>query len=210
MQRRPAPVTGQHGRCAMRGSGCPPTASEVVPRSRIITMCSGCVSLRLRERSSAQGRSSGWTRAFYTLRPCFVCRTALCTWPVCRVKKRKEVKTMNTLVIVLIAAVCLFGAYALYGRWLANKWASTPPPRPRLLSMRMAGTMFPPTVGRCSPTSSAPLPVQALSPVPSRLPLSAGCPFCCGSCWAASSSVPSPTSALCTLPSRMAARAWAC
>ena len=31
------------------------------------TMCSGCVSLRLRERSSAQGRSSGWTRAF--LRP---------------------------------------------------------------------------------------------------------------------------------------------
>ena len=29
---------------------------------------------------------------------------------------------MNTLVIVLIAAVCLFGAYTLYGRWLANKW----------------------------------------------------------------------------------------
>ena len=29
---------------------------------------------------------------------------------------------MNTLVIVLIAAVCLFGAYMLYGRWLANKW----------------------------------------------------------------------------------------
>ena len=36
--------------------------------------------------------------------------------------------------------------------------------------------MSPPTVGPCSPTSSAPLPVQALSPVPSRLPLSAGCP----------------------------------
>ena len=29
---------------------------------------------------------------------------------------------MNTLVIVLIAAVCLLGAYVLYGRWLANKW----------------------------------------------------------------------------------------
>ena len=27
---------------------------------------------------------------FYTLRPCFVCRTALCTWPVCRVKKGKR------------------------------------------------------------------------------------------------------------------------
>ena len=33
---------------------------------------------------------------------------------------------MNTLVNVLIAAVCLFGAYALYGRWLANKWGIDP------------------------------------------------------------------------------------
>ncbi len=33
---------------------------------------------------------------------------------------------MNTLVIVLIAAVCLFGAYLLYGRWLANKWGIDP------------------------------------------------------------------------------------
>ena len=36
-------------------------------------------------------------------------------------KERKEVKEMNTLVIVLIAAVCLLGAYTFYGRWLANK-----------------------------------------------------------------------------------------
>ena len=42
------------------------------------------------------------------------------------VKERKEVKEMNTLVIVLIAAVCLFGAYTLYGRWLANKWGIDP------------------------------------------------------------------------------------
>ena len=41
-------------------------------------------------------------------------------------KQRKEVKEMNTLVIVLIAAVCLFGAYTLYGRWLANKWDIDP------------------------------------------------------------------------------------
>ncbi len=41
-------------------------------------------------------------------------------------KKRKEVKSMNTLVIVLIAAVCLFGAYALYGRWLAKTWGIDP------------------------------------------------------------------------------------
>ena len=33
---------------------------------------------------------------------------------------------MNTLGIVLIAAVCLFGAYVLYGRWLANKWGIDP------------------------------------------------------------------------------------
>ena len=41
-------------------------------------------------------------------------------------KERKEVKEMNTLVIVLIAAVCLLGAYTFYGRWLANKWGIDP------------------------------------------------------------------------------------
>ena len=33
---------------------------------------------------------------------------------------------MNTLVIVLIAAVLLSDAYVLYGRWLANKWGIDP------------------------------------------------------------------------------------
>lgn len=33
---------------------------------------------------------------------------------------------MNTLAIVLIAAVCLAAAYLLYGRWLANKWGIDP------------------------------------------------------------------------------------
>ena len=33
---------------------------------------------------------------------------------------------MNTLVIVLIAAVCLIAAYMLYGRWLAKKWGIDP------------------------------------------------------------------------------------
>lgn len=35
-------------------------------------------------------------------------------------------KNMNTLVIVLIAAVCLLTGYMLYGRWLANKWGIDP------------------------------------------------------------------------------------
>lgn len=33
---------------------------------------------------------------------------------------------MNTLVIVLIAAVVLVAAYLLYGRWLAKKWGINP------------------------------------------------------------------------------------
>ena len=33
---------------------------------------------------------------------------------------------MNTLVIVLIAAVCLVAGYVFYGRWLANKWGIDP------------------------------------------------------------------------------------
>ena len=33
---------------------------------------------------------------------------------------------MNTLVIVLVAAVVLIAAYTLYGRWLANKWGIDP------------------------------------------------------------------------------------
>ena len=33
---------------------------------------------------------------------------------------------MNTLVMVVIAAVCLLAGYALYGRWLANKWGIDP------------------------------------------------------------------------------------
>lgn len=38
----------------------------------------------------------------------------------------KERNVMNTLVIVLIAAVCLLAGYVLYGRWLANKWGIDP------------------------------------------------------------------------------------
>lgn len=96
-------------------------------------------------------------------------------------KERKEVKEMNTLVIVLIAAVCLLGAYTFYGRWLANKWGIDPKAKTPQSSTRTAATTSPPTAGPFLPISSAPSQVPALSPVPSRLPHSAGCPFCCGS-----------------------------
>ena len=82
-------------------------------------------------------------------------------------KERKEVKEMNTLVIVLIAAVCLLGAYTFYGRWLANKWGIDPRLRPPQSSTRTAATTSPPTAGPFLPISSAPSQVPALSPVPS-------------------------------------------
>ena len=40
---------------------------------------------------------------------------------------------MNTLVIVLIAAVLLSAAYVLYGCWLANKWGIDPKAVPGLV-----------------------------------------------------------------------------
>ena len=115
---------------------------------------------------------------------------------------------MNTLVIVLIAAVCLFGAYALYGRWLANKWGIDPTAKTPAV-VHEDGRDYVPTDGLKTALSER---IDAITKYHTVLlnALSAGCPFCCGSCWAASSSVPSPTSALCTLPSRMTARAWAC
>ena len=39
---------------------------------------------------------------------------------------KRRVRKMNTLVIVLIAAVVLVAAYLLYGRWLAKKWGIDP------------------------------------------------------------------------------------
>ena len=114
-------------------------------------------------------------------------------------KQRKEVKEMNTLVIVLIAAVCLFGAYTLYGRWLANKWGIDPTAKTPAVVHEDGRDYVPPTAGPFLHISSAPLQVPALLLVPFRLLPLAGCLFCCGSCWAASSLVLLPTSALCML-----------
>ena len=55
---------------------------------------------------------------------------------------------MNTLVIVLIAAVLLTAAYAFYGRWLSKKWGIDPKQRHQLISLKMDRIMFQLTVGQ--------------------------------------------------------------
>ncbi len=90
---------------------------------------------------------------------------------------------MNTLVIVLIAAVVLVCAYAGYGRWLAKTWGVDPNAKTPAVRLE-DGKDYVPTDGWTVFSTSVQLPSQvpALLPVPSRLPLSAGCPSCCGSC----------------------------
>ena len=53
---------------------------------------------------------------------------------------------MTTLVIVLIAAVCLFAGYTLYGRWLANKWGIDPKAKTPAVAME-DGQDYVPTDG---------------------------------------------------------------
>lgn len=101
---------------------------------------------------------------------------------------------MNTLVIVLIAAVCLIAAYALYGRWLAKKWGIDPKAKTPAV-LHNDGQDYVPTDGwtvfahQFSSIAGAG-PVTELSrPLPS-----AGCRSFCGSSWAVSSSGLSQTS----------------
>ena len=114
---------------------------------------------------------------------------------------------MNTLVIVLIAAVCLFGAYVLYGRWLANKWGIDPAAKTPAV-VHEDGRDYVPTNGWtvfAHQFSS----IAGAGPVTGAIQ-AAGCRCCCGCCWAASSSVPLPTLVPCMLPLRTTARAWVC
>ena len=70
---------------------------------------------------------------------------------------------MNTLVIVLIAAVCLFAGYTLYGRWLANKWGIDPKAKKhRQLLRKTDRTMFLQTAGLFLPISFHRSQAQAL------------------------------------------------
>ena len=69
---------------------------------------------------------------------------------------------MNSLVIVLAAAVCLIAAYALYGRWLARKWESTRRRRRRQFCIMTGRTMFRQMGGPSLPISFLPSQVQDL------------------------------------------------
>ena len=95
---------------------------------------------------------------------------------------------MNTLVIVLIAAVCLIAAYALYGRWLAKKWGIDPKAKTPAV-LHNDGQDYVPTDGWtvfAHQFSSIAGPDRSLER--SRRRLLAGCRSFCGSSWAASSS----------------------
>ena len=88
---------------------------------------------------------------------------------------------MNTLVIVLIAAVVLFGAYVFYGRWLANKWGIDPKAKTPAVDLN-DGKDFVPTNGWTVFSHQFPLSqVQARLPAPFRRRSLAGYRCCCGS-----------------------------
>ncbi len=95
---------------------------------------------------------------------------------------------MNTLVIVLTAAVVLVAAYALYGRWLAKTWGIDPKAQTPAVKYN-DGKDFVPTNGwtvfshQFSSIAGAGPVTGAIQP-----PRSAGCRCCCGCCSAASSS----------------------
>ena len=93
---------------------------------------------------------------------------------------KKETKNMNTLVIVLIAAVVLFGAYVFYGRWLANKWGIDPKAKTPAVEFN-DGKDFVPTNG-WTVFSHQFSSIAGAGPVTGafRLRRSAGCRYCCG------------------------------
>ncbi len=88
---------------------------------------------------------------------------------------------MNTLVIVLIAAVCLVVGYCLYGRWLANKWGIDPNEKTPAVRKNDGQDYVPADGLKSLPISSHPSPVQALSPVLFRPLSSVGFLFFSGS-----------------------------
>ena len=112
---------------------------------------------------------------------------------------------MNTLAIVLIAAVCLAAAYLLYGRWLANKWGIDPAAKTPAQAHE-DGQDYVPTKGFtvfCHQFSS----IAGAGPVTGAIQAAA---FFCGYFLAASSSVLLLTSVLCMPASKTTANPSVC
>ena len=87
---------------------------------------------------------------------------------------------MNTLVIVLIAAVLLCCAYVFYGRWLANKWGIDQRQRHQQRNSQMERITFRQTAGQYSVISFRQSQVQVLLPAPFRQLYLDGFLFYCG------------------------------
>ena len=116
---------------------------------------------------------------------------------------------MNTLVIVLIAAVVLVCAYTGYGRWLAKTWGVDPNAKTPAVRLE-DGKDYVPTDG-WTVFSHQFSSIAGAGPVTGAIQAAAfGWPSCCGCSSAASSSALLLTSAPCMLPSRMTVSPWAC
>ena len=89
---------------------------------------------------------------------------------------------MNTLVIVLIAAVCLVCGYVFYGRWLANKWGIDPKAKTPAVA-KEDGQDYVPTDGWTvfAHQFSSIAGAGSLLPVLFRQQYLAGCLYCSGS-----------------------------
>ena len=103
---------------------------------------------------------------------------------------------MNTLVIVLIAAVLLSCAYVFYGRWLANKWGIDPKAETPAKKFE-DGKDYVQTDGPYSVISFRQLQVQVLLPVQFRRRYLDGFRYSCGSSLEVFSSVLLQTSVHC-------------
>ena len=116
---------------------------------------------------------------------------------------------MNTLVIVLIAAVVLVCAYAFYGRWVAKTWGINPNAQTPAVKYN-DGKDYVPTNG-WTVFSHQFSSIAGAGPVTGAIQAAAfGWLFCCGCSSAAFSLALLPTSALCMLPLRTTASPWAC
>ena len=98
---------------------------------------------------------------------------------------------MNTLVIVLIAAVVLVCAYAFYGRWVAKTWGINPNAQTPAVKYN-DGKDYVPTNG-WTVFSHQFSSIAGAGPVTGAFSLAL-----------------LPTSALCMLPLRTTASPWAC